>query len=429
MVAALTAVVGMAGWSYEWEPPPTSRDPALSADGTTVAFVTGMKEGLLGQMYYGGDVLVKTLATGAITRVSTDARGREGNYGSSGPVLSADGTRVAFLSHATNLVPGDMNYHADVFVKDLRTGEVSRASTTASGAEVRKPGLNGDNAQEARDRSPACREKKHFQRAGQQLALSGDGTTVAFLSTATDLVPGDDNDCRDVFVKNLRTGAIARASAPTGASDRGVALSADGSTVAYASPLGDGAALVVKNLRTGRIWRVAAKDGAMSKPSLSADGTKVAFVSAAHSLVRGDDNGVQDVFVKDLATGVVRRVSTVARVGPRNHGADNPAISPDGTSVAFNTVWQAVEGGYQYASDVYVKDLRTGRFRNASTSPTGAALDLGVGEPRISGDGTSVAFVIGENVYVKNLVTGGLVRSTPPYDDRPFPVRVWSQLF
>jgi hypothetical protein len=82
------------------------------------------------------DVFLKDLATGAITRVSTGAGGAEGNDGSYGPVsFSPDGTKVAFTSSATNLVAGDTNGSFDVFIKDLITGAVTRISTNAAGVE------------------------------------------------------------------------------------------------------------------------------------------------------------------------------------------------------------------------------------------------------------------------------------------------------
>jgi hypothetical protein len=88
---------------------------------------------------------------------------------------------VAFQSDAPDLVPGDTNGATDVFLRDLRSGEVIRLSVDAAGAEVAGASL-----------SPA---------------LSSDGSVVAFSSDATTLVPGDANGVRDVFARTLSPAA------------------------------------------------------------------------------------------------------------------------------------------------------------------------------------------------------------------------------
>ena len=427
LIAALTAVLGAAGWAYRPEPPPSSGDPALSADGGTLAFVSTTATLVRGDTNGTSDVFVKHLATGVVTRVSTAADGAGGNAWSVGPVVSADGTRVAFLSRASNLVPGDTNGATDVFVKDLRTGAVTRATTTATGAEMAAPGLDPLEADAAAAADPARVRSPYVEPSIRRLALSADGQVVAFLSRPTG--PGRAAVFPDVLVKNLRTGAVTRPSEKAGgASDGGVALSADGSTVAFASARGNGFALVVRALSPGRTWRVEAEDGAMFDPSMSADGTKVAFTSTGRSLVPGDENDRPDVFVQDLRTGERLRASTTAKGRPLTRGATNPVLSADGTSVVFQTQSQAVPEDAHFNADVYVRDLRTGAVRRASATPTGADFGLDSRHPAVSADGRLVAFTVGWNCYVKNLSTGTLVRATPLPDDRPFAVKVWTQL-
>src|SRR5882762_9285321 len=81
------------------------------------------------------DVFVKNLTTGVTTRVSTDSNGTEGNNQSYYSSISADGTKVAFESYASNLVDGDTNGTWDVFVKDLTTGVTTRVSTDSNGVQ------------------------------------------------------------------------------------------------------------------------------------------------------------------------------------------------------------------------------------------------------------------------------------------------------
>src|SRR6185436_13943505 len=138
---------------------------------------------------------------------------------------------------ASNLVPGDANQTVDVFVKDTRTGATILVSANPSGS----PG-NGESAWPA---------------------ISADGTKVAFISTADDLVAGDLNGFEDVFVRDLSTGVTVLASVST----RGQQADADSY---YAS-------------------------------SISADGRFVAFNDAAYSLVVPDAFGGHDVYLHDLA--------------------------------------------------------------------------------------------------------------------------------
>src|SRR5689334_24115886 len=108
-----------------------------------------------------------------------------GGHGSRGRP-SDDGRYAAFTSNSSNLVPGDTNGTYDVFVRDLRTGR----TTLASG------GLNGRPA----------------DGYAADTVISGNGRYVAFSSCASNLVAGDTNGQRDVFVRDLWTGVTTRAS-------------------------------------------------------------------------------------------------------------------------------------------------------------------------------------------------------------------------
>src|SRR5205823_2291991 len=103
----------------------------------------------------------------SISLISAAADGTQGNRWSLDPVFSPDGTKVAFDSYASNLVPGDTNGANDIFIKDLTTGAVTRVSTAADGTQA-----NGNS---------------------YEPVFSPDGSKVAFLSAATNLMPGDTN--------------------------------------------------------------------------------------------------------------------------------------------------------------------------------------------------------------------------------------------
>src|SRR2546425_47262 len=116
------------------------------------------------------DVFVHDRQTGTTTRVSVDSSGAQGNAGSYDPSMSADGRYVVFTSDASNLVPGDTNGVSDVFVHDLLTGATTRASVDSGGAQG-----NGRS------------------KCSIGTSISFDGRTVGFISEADDLVPGDTN--------------------------------------------------------------------------------------------------------------------------------------------------------------------------------------------------------------------------------------------
>ena len=116
----------------------TSYFPVFSPDGSKIAF-EGNSSNLVAGDTIGGvgstDILVKDLITGAITRVSVNGAGEKSNSDSGYPAFSPDGSKIAFQSSATNLVAGDTNGVSDIFIKDLATGAVTRVSTDAANGE------------------------------------------------------------------------------------------------------------------------------------------------------------------------------------------------------------------------------------------------------------------------------------------------------
>jgi Tol biopolymer transport system component len=150
--------------------------PSISAHGRYVAFSSLASNLVLGDTNDRWDVFVHDRQTGQTSRVSVASDGTQGNSGSGffGLSISADGRYVAFDSGASNLVLGDTNNRDDVFVHDRQTGQTGRVSVASAGTQG-----NGWSY------SPS---------------ISADGRFVAFESTASNLVPGDTNSMRDVFV-------------------------------------------------------------------------------------------------------------------------------------------------------------------------------------------------------------------------------------
>ena len=205
---------------------------SLSDDGNLVAFYSYSNNLVLNDTNDCEDVFVKNRSTGAVTRASVSSDGKEGNDDSYEPCISGNGRYVAFRSRASNLVPGDTNKAWDIFVHDLQTGKtecVSRASDgTAANADSYRPSISDDgrfvtfrsNASNlvagdtnnrwdifVHDRLTGITTRVNLNSSGGQAnihsyapAISGDAHFVAFESDATNLVTGDTNAARDIFV-------------------------------------------------------------------------------------------------------------------------------------------------------------------------------------------------------------------------------------
>ena len=211
-------------------------------------------------------------------------------------------------------------------------------------------------------------------------SLTADKTKLLFASGADDLVPTLTGDAVQVFVKDLTTGAISQISfEPAGTANRMIILystpyfSADGTKIALGA--------YVKTLTTGTLVNVnAAADGTPGNSTvdlqifgLSADGTKVLFTSGATNLVAHDTNAVSDVFVKDLTTGAVTRVSTSDTGGQANQLSVLPVLSSDGTKVLFQTWASNLQKGKTVTGGgLYEKDLISGAVKLISTDKNGA---------------------------------------------------------
>ena len=365
--------------------------PAWSPDGSRIAFASAASNLVPDDTNGTADVFVKTLATGAVQRISTDAAGAQANGGSRYPVWSPDGTRILFSSDATNLFSDDTNNSDDLFIKTLATGALQQLSSNGIGTQA-----NGSS---------------------EDAVWSPDGTRIAFTSIASNLVPGDTNDKSDVFVKLMATGAIQRIStAANGSQAEGDSndpvWSPDGTQIAfysYSSNLLPGDLdrdEFIKTLATGELQRLSGSgyseqvNGNSFSPAWSPDGTQIAFVSWASNLVPDDTNGSTDLFVETLATGEVQRISTDAAGNESLGEPSQPAWSPDGTQIAFADWSSTLVPDDTNGHDVFVKSLGTGAVRRISTDATGAQ---GIGDseyPVWSPDGTQIAF----DSYASNLV-------------------------
>ncbi|MGA9421074.1 MAG: hypothetical protein WBW61_01860 [Rhodanobacteraceae bacterium] len=283
---------------------------------------------------------------------STTVSGAPTTEPSSQPGLSADGSLVIFQSLEKDLAsaPDTNPGGADIYLHDRRSGQTRLLSRDASGAR-----LSG-NLHDA------------------QISLNGEAA---------------------VFVRDPAGAAAAK--------DAGV------SSVCYSNPNGLFQFVCPTTGMNG-----APMDGESESPSMSADGTRMAFCSAATNLVPDDTNGARDVFVRTVATGQVSRVSVTADGTQGDGDSCAPMISGDGRYVVFTTTAENLGGAS--TAQVVRKDLMTGQILPISQSAGGTPGDADAGPPSISSDGQRIAFASSASNLVPG--AGGGRRNAYIFDGR-----------
>ncbi len=334
---------------------------ALSADGTWLVFQTEASNSFLSDSNGWVDIWRQNRADGALQRVSLTGAGTATDGASFGAATSADGRHIAFTSIAANMLAEDMNGMADIFRRDMETGALLLISINSDG------------------------------RAGNNVSfgatITGDGSKLAFLSAASDLVTADTNNAIDVFLRDLSANSM-----------RLVSTAADGSQ---------------------------GNAGALNRPAISADGRFVAFDSLASNLLADDSNGRDDVFLKDMLTGAVTRVSTAADGTQQNGGIQGtlrPVISADGRYVAFaSSASNLVAGDTNNAIDVFRRDMLTGAIERVSITAGGVQGQRDSLDATISADGRFIAFTslapdfaaddrpASADIFLKDMQSGALM--------------------
>jgi Tol biopolymer transport system component/subtilisin-like proprotein convertase family protein len=343
--------------------------PRISADGRYVAFVSAATNLVVGDLNGQPDVFLHDRDTDAdgiydeagatrTFRVSVASTGAQANGPSADPDLSPDGFWVAFTSTATNLVPGDTNAVQDVFLHHWPSGQTERVSVATGGGQA--------------------------NRASFSPGVSAGGRRVVFSSDATNLVAGDGNGLRDVFLRERLDGSTVRVSTAAGSTadangasdnpsidDRGLTIAfetrATNVTPALAGQAVVRSQVVVMRLpavtpfdeiRAGADGRVGLAvvdiaaalrnllsgsasgqpgNGDSTSAEVNGDGSGVAFESDSTDIVSDDTNGVQDVFVASTSGGEPERVSVDEQDQQGDEPSQEAALSDDGSAVAFES--------------------------------------------------------------------------------------------
>ncbi len=322
--------------------------PSISADGTRIAFSSAADNLVPGDANGRADVFVRDAAAATTTRVSVLPGGGEiTTFPSGDPAISRDGNRVAFVTRAA-IDPQDGNGDGDVYLRDIGAGATTLISRRGIGAP------SGDDS-------------------SIEPALDDDGSHVAFESFASDLAPAAVNDTSpidpDVYLVDVATGGIqlvnpnpADTIPPINTSDEGAfgaALDADASKVAFTSGstnLGAsgnlaGVDVFVRDIPTAQTELVSRTDSAPSvsgngsseAPSIDAGGQRIAFESIASNLVTGDVNGAgSDVFLRDLAAGTTTLAARTPAGAQPVLGSEAASLSANGDCLVFQSVSDAL---------------------------------------------------------------------------------------
>ena len=279
-----------------------SRSAVLSRDGRYLAFMSFAK--LEDADTNGaGDIYVRDLVTGTTARVSVGTEGQQGDNASVSPSMSPDGRYVAFSSIATSLTTADPDNLEDIYLRDRDTDadgimdEPGAAQTT----------LVSVSSEEVKEKT-----------TNQFPAVSANGHSVAFQSLADEWVPGDTNRADDIYLRDTVAGTTARVSIGMGGADTNqesgeASISDDGRYVAFSSQASnlvpgdtnEARDIFVADRATGAITRQSVSSsggqgaGRSSGPQISADGTVVVFESEADGL--GPHSSHPDIYVREGA--------------------------------------------------------------------------------------------------------------------------------
>ena len=332
----------------------------ISGDGRYVVFASKASNLVAGDANGFYDIFLRDTVLGTTIRVSNGMAGAETNQESRWPEISEDGAYVLFSSSASNIVSGDTNAAADLFLYTVATAAVERVSLTNWGTEA---GAGVQVDQNLYD-------------------LSDDGRYIVFTSSSDDWVSIlTSNASRNVYLRDRTAGT----------------------TTLVSYKLGD------------------ASSAGGYAPSISGDGSTVAFVSTFWLLHPDDTDTFEDVFLFTTSTGVVSLASyNLAGIASGAFGNSTyPILTPDGRFLAFESTCAdlAIEDT-NFDSDIYLRDLTTGVTEVVSFDRHGAIESLSWAKNvDISADGRYLTFSghlktdaptapLSQNLYIRDRTSG-----------------------
>ncbi len=327
--------------------------PSISADGRWIAFASNADNLIEGDTNQTADIFVFDRGTLRTERVSISTEGAETNAISTRPAISADGRFVAFELLADNLVFDDTNILSDIFVHDRLTGITERVSVDANGFEG-----NGWS---------------------EQASISADGHYLAFISDASNLLPKDTNGVRDAFLHNRLSGYTQRASISShgrqaDGESTSTVVTPSGRTVVFTSQAGNltndhnpSSSIFAHNRLLPRTVQIPGTVAAVS-PDTSTGGQWIAY------RLPNDPETNHNVYIYDQlneSTYTARFPIPITQHDLGNGGKHIAALGASINGGNFNLYWHNVETGDTLELEKGVSDMR----------------------PAISANGNVIAFV------------------------------------
>ncbi|WP_455207532.1 PKD domain-containing protein, partial [Kaarinaea lacus] len=309
-----------------------SIDPVISDDGTVVVFSSSATNLVDDDTNQVADIFRVDLINGSLIRVSANQDSDQANNDNDAPDTSADGRYIVYESNATNLSSdADTNNATDIFLYDSQTGQTQRVSVNS--------------------------EEEQGNGVSRNPSVSDDGRYVTFESLSTNLVENDTNNASDIFVRDRVLGVTYRASVDDSgaqANDSSVTpmISSDGNIVVFQSTANNLVEnddnnqrdIFVRNLSSNTTSRVSvSSNGAesnattFSSPAIDATGRYIVFYSSANNLVENDTNNAWDVFLHDRELQQTSLVSVNSRAEQGNASSFIPVLSAGGHYVVFGS--------------------------------------------------------------------------------------------
>lgn len=358
-------------------------DPAVTANGDTVCFASeaALVPGARDRNRGGPDVFCRNFATGVTEVINRskeqpkqnplcDGRDVNANAPAFGASISGDGAFVCYESTASNLLTGgiDKNKRADVFLRNASTCETVRLSVNQTGGE--SLGDSGACSLAATGRFAA------FASNGALAAADTDGQSDVYV---TPIQPGT-----NALTNPTRVGPAILVSGGLPGPGAGPSLSRDGTRVAFEhAPPGGTAEVVVRSINGMAVSDPLGFSIPGRNPRLSADGNLLTLESPNAS------TGSDEVFVVDLATSIARQ-QIIATPAARTSTLDDvQAASFDGDAaartVAFTSAAALTQDDTNGVDAVHMRDVVTQLLKRVATGSPG--------NPVLSTDGTTVAYV------------------------------------
>ncbi len=375
-----------------------SSDATTSKDGRYVVFSSNANNLVAGDTNNAYDVFLRDTTANTTVRISVDSSGNQANGRSGAAVINPTGNYIAYISAATNLVAVDTNGYYDIFLYNVSTGATEIVSTDSSGNQANNNNYSIGLSDDARfvtfssyasnldtaatgtysnifvkDRvtgTTTLLSKNTSGIAGNgdsdKPVISCSGRFVAFHSLANNLDGTDSNGYRDIILVDRLSGTV------------------------------------IKNITK-------TKNGVSEFPTLSCDGNYLAFDSYATNIVSGDSNNKTDVYRYDVRNGNTIRVSLNNTGSEVSQNSFYPSLSGDGNLVSFTS--DEPSGSSKFYSgdnngvyDVFLRNVELSTTDIVSVSSGGT---VGNGQsimPHISSNGNYITYYS----EASNLTTGDM---------------------